>query len=171
VLMRIGTLGSSQLGWTPFWFVTEVVRGTSGVGELTPGFAFRSLGCYEFMEEATAGIDWFRWLDFKAGSVEVTYRGEKPYNVWVISPVELYDQAVEELIKWVQDRDLETHDDNSFAICLHEGFDEFQDAVAWWSLADATVITLQEQVSNDLLASLQNRKAASDAERQRLACG
>jgi len=164
VRTRIGTLGSSRIGWTPFSFVTEVVRGTSGVGELTPGFAFRSLGCFEFGEEATAGIDWFSWLDFMAESVEVIYRGEKPYKVWLIAPVEIYEEATEEFVKWVQDRDLETHYDNSFAICLHEGFEEFQDAVAWWSLADAIVITLQEQVSIDLLASLQKRKSSREAE-------
>lgn len=152
---RMGTAGTSGLGWRPFHFLTDVIRGHFGAGVLCQGFSYRTLACYEFVEESAAGIDWFSWLPYKQGPVEVLYRGKKTYTVWVIAPEEFWDEAATELLRWVQERDLETVEETSFAICLHEGFNEFQEAVAWWSLADATVITLREEMANEIFASLE----------------
>lgn len=150
----LGQYGSSELGYQPFRFVTEVVRAIPGRNILVPGFSFRSLGCYEFVEECVAGIDWLRWLEYGCESVEVRYRGKEVYRVWCLAPLEVMEEAKAKLVEWVEVRDVETHDDTSFAICLHYGFAEFQEAIAWWSTSDATVITLQEDVAKEIFESL-----------------
>ena len=57
--LRMGIMGTGEPGWGSFNFVTDVTRSTTGRSRLTSGFCFEGLGCYEFLEEATGGIDSF----------------------------------------------------------------------------------------------------------------
>lgn len=156
----MGMLGSNGLGWRSFWLVADVIRGGPNPN-ITSGFSFHILGCYEFAGAWREGIDVFGRFAYRCEPIDVLYRNSKTYKIWVITPAHYFEEARNEFVSWVEEQDLITHeDDSSFAICLHEGLTEFQEVIAWWSLADGVLLTFREDVAQELVMGLNKDYAA-----------